>query len=78
MVSPFTTSPLASFLKMRDSVPRFQLYYFSDADLRKEERRDTVLTIDTRNVAKAGGEEANDADFDDVAEPPLQLAIQTK
>ena len=61
-----------------NSVPRFQLYYFSDADMRKEERRDTILTIDTRNVAKATGEENNDADFDDVAEPPLQLAIQTK
>ena len=46
--------------------------------MRKEERRDTILTIDTRNVAKATGEENNDADFDDVAEPPLQLAIQTK
>ena len=65
-------------LTTRNSVPRFQLYYFSDADMRKEERRDTILTIDTRNVAKATGEENNDADFDDVAEPPLQLAIQTK
>ena len=65
-------------LTTRNSVPRFQLYYFSDADMRKEERRDTILTIDTRKVAKATGEENNDADFDDVAEPPLQLAIQTK
>ena len=65
-------------LKRGNFVPRFQLYYFSDADLRKEERRDTILTIDTRNVAKASCEDNNDADFDEVAEPPLQLAIQTK
>ena len=69
---------LFPLLKNPNSVPRFQLYYFSDADLRKEERRDTILTIDTRNVAKASGEDVNDADFDEVAEPPLQLAIQTK
>ena len=27
---------------------RFQLYYYSDAEFKKEERKDTVLTIDTR------------------------------
>jgi len=61
---------------------RFQLYYFSDAEFKKEERKDTVLTIDTRNTKTRTLNETNnfdDADLEDgIQEPPLQLAIKTK
>ena len=61
---------------------RFQLYYYSDAEFKKEERKDTVLTIDTRNTKIRSVVEANnfdDADLEDgIQEPPLQLAIKTK
>ena len=58
---------------------RFQLYYFSDADHKKEERKETVLTIDTRNISNgAGGSDQQDNEFDENVEPPVQKAIQTK
>ena len=61
---------------------RFQLYYYSDAEFKKEERKDTVLTIDTRNTKIRSAVETNtfdDADLEDgIQEPPLQLAIKTK
>ena len=62
---------------------RFQLYYYADAEFKKEERKDTVLTIDTRNKIDRSSVDTNntmdDADLDDgYQEPPLQLAIKTK
>ena len=62
---------------------RFQLYYYSDFEFKKEERKETVLTIDTRTkLARGGTENKNNMmedDLDDgVQEPPLQLAIKTK
>lgn len=56
---------------------RFQLYYYSDADHKKEERKETILTIDTRNLFGNGNVET-DAEFDENIEPPLEKAIQTK
>ena len=61
---------------------RFQLYYYSDAEFKKEERKDTVLTIDTRtkiDKISSNKDEMDDGDLDDdLQEPPLQLAIKTK
>merc|ERR1719328_542395 len=60
---------------------RFQLYYYSDAEFKKEERKDTILTIDTRSKQgmriESNYDEDGDLD-DDRKEPPLQLAIKTK
>ena len=56
---------------------RFQLYYYSNADFKKEERKETILTIDTRSQKNMATMNAND-DFDDAKEPALQLAIKTK
>ena len=61
---------------------RFQLYYYSDAEFKKEERKDTVLTIDTRTKIDKISSQKDDMDDgdldDDMQEPPLQLAIKTK
>ena len=63
-------------------ISRFQLYYYSDAEFKKEERKDTVLTIDTRtkiDKISSNKDEMDDGDLDDdLQEPPLQLAIKTK
>ena len=56
---------------------RFQLYYYANAEFKKEERKETILTIDTRSNKGMGAMNAND-DFDDAKEPALQLAIKTK
>lgn len=56
---------------------RFQLYYYANADFKKEERKETILTIDTRSSKNIVSVNAND-DFDDAKEPALQLAIKTK
>ena len=60
---------------------RFQLYYYADAEFKKEERKDTILTIDTRSKQgmriESNYDEDGDLD-DDRKEPPLQLAIKTK
>ena len=58
-------------------ISRFQLYYYSNADFKKEERKETILTIDTRSQKNMATMNAND-DFDDAKEPALQLAIKTK
>ncbi len=62
---------------------RFQLYYYSDSDVKKDERKETILTIDTRSLNKngglAGGDEGDqDADFEDLPVNPLEMAIKTK
>ena len=60
---------------------RFQLYYYADAEFKKEERKDTILTIDTRSKQgmriESNYDEDGDLD-DDRKEPPFQLAIKTK
>ena len=56
---------------------RFQLYYYANAEFKKEERKETILTIDTRSNKQLGAINSND-DFDDAKEPALQLAIKTK
>ena len=58
-------------------INRFQLYYYANAEFKKEERKETILTIDTRSNKQLGAINSND-DFDDAKEPALQLAIKTK
>ena len=60
---------------------RFQLYYYSNFEFKKEERKETVLTIDTRTKALGTVIDNNlqdNDDDDDATEPALQLAIKTK
>jgi hypothetical protein len=65
-------------------VYRFQLYYYANAEHKKEERKDTILTIDTRNktangpTVQASNQDDGDLDSEDTLEPALQLAIKTK
>jgi hypothetical protein len=51
--------------------------------MKKDEQKDTILTIDTRSLNKTafsggGGGGADDNDYDEIATPALELAIQTK
>ena len=57
-----------------DFVLRFQLYYFSNANIK--EKKDTVLDIDTR-AKKVGTNDMDIEDADEI-EDPLERAIQTK
>ncbi len=58
---------------------RFQLYYYSDSEARKEDHKDTVLTIDTRNLRSTSvGDDSELAEFEKGAAPPLECAIRTK
>lgn len=41
-------NPNRELMRSYHAENRFQLYYYSDAEFKKEERKDTVLTIDTR------------------------------
>ena len=54
------------------------MYYYSDAEQKNETRKETILTIDTRNIHKNGDFDPIDTDFEEAPIPPLQLAIQTK
>lgn len=57
---------------------RFSLYYFSDHELRKDVKVETMLTIDTRNTVRNGTAEL-DAEFDEEQPiPPLEKAIMSK
>lgn len=71
------TQPLISLFSRR-----FQLYYFSDAEMKKDEYRETILTIDTRGSNPLNGvnaaEAAADTEFDEQPTPALENAIQTK
>ena len=72
-------NPNKELMRSYHAENRFQLYSYSDAELKKEDRKDTILTIDTR--AKQGPREIIDDDGDlddDRKEPPLQCAIKTK
>lgn len=76
-------NPNRELMRSYHAENRFQLYYYSDAEFKKEERKDTVLTIDTRSKNDRPASDKNvvndDPDLDDgVQEPPLQLAIKTK
>ena len=73
-------NPNKELMRSYHAENRFQLYQYSDAELKKEDRKDTILTIDTR--AKQGPRDNiidDDGDLDDDRkEPPLQCAIKTK
>ena len=56
---------------------RFPLFYYADAEFKKEERRETQLIIDTRTKTLIANPQNQD-DYDDMKEPPLQCAIKTK
>jgi len=53
------------------------LYYYANAEFKKDERKETILTIDTRSLGVAM-KDRHDADFDEGVEPPLESAIKTK
>ena len=57
-----------------DFILRFQLYYFSNANIR--EKKDTILDIDT-GAKKVGTNDMDIEDADEI-EDPLERAIQTK
>jgi hypothetical protein len=75
-------NPNKELMRSYNAENRFQLYYYSDAEFKKEERKDTVLTIDTRTKIDkhiTQKDEMDDGDLDDdMQEAPLQLAIKTK
>jgi len=75
-------NPNKELMRSYNAENRFQLYYYSDAEFKKEERKDTVLTIDTRTKIDkhiTQKDETDDGDLDDdMQEAPLQLAIKTK
>ncbi len=56
---------------------RFQLYYYSDPDVKKEDRKETMLTIDTRNLNTSNGAN-DDGEFEETPMPLLDRALQSK
>ena len=56
-------NPNRELMRSYHAENRFQLYYYADAEFKKEERKDTLLTIDTRT--KQGPREVVD-DNDDL------------
>jgi hypothetical protein len=70
-------NPNRELMRSYHAENRFQLYYYSNADFKKEERKETILTVDTRSQKNMAHMNSND-DFDDAKEPALQLAIKTK
>ena len=77
-------NPNRDLMKNYSAENRFQLYYYSNCLIKEvlKERRETILTIDTRgNRPQFSADlQDNDLDNDDPEEErdPLQLAIQTK
>jgi len=69
-------NPNRELMRSHHAENRFQLYYYADAEFKKEERRETILIIDTR--AKTSRITNENDDFDEMKEPPLQCAIKTK
>ena len=77
-------NPNRDLMKSSSAVNRFQLYYFSNC-LTKEvvkEKKDTILTIDTRgnNIETKSEFKDIEADNDDPYEDSdlLEMAVQTK
>ncbi|XP_023337706.1 inactive ubiquitin carboxyl-terminal hydrolase MINDY-4B isoform X2 [Eurytemora carolleeae] len=71
-------NPNRDLMKSYQAENRFQLYYYSDTPTK--EKKETVLTIDTRStkikqkmIIDSGVE-----DFDEVEDDPLEKAIETK
>ena len=77
-------NPNRDLMKNYSAENRFQLYYYSNCLIKEvlKERRETILTIDTRGDRPqfSSDFQDNDLDNDDPEEErdPLQLAIQTK
>ena len=77
-------NPNRDLMKNYSAENRFQLYYYSNCQIKEvlKERRETILTIDTRGTRPKFSQEYkdNDPDNDDPEEDrdPLQTAVQTK
>ena len=78
-------NPNRDLMKNYSAENRFQLYYYSNCQIKEvlKERRETILTIDTRGNRPNFSPEysdVNDPDNDDPEEDrdPLQTAVQTK
>jgi len=77
-------NPNRDLMKNYSAENRFQLYYYSNCQMKEvlKERRETILTIDTRGTRPKFSQEYkdNDPDNDDPEEErdPLQTAVQTK
>ena len=70
-------NPNRELMRSHHAENRFPLFYYADAEFKKEERRETQLIIDTRTKTLIANPQNQD-DYDDMKEPPLQCAIKTK
>ena len=69
-------NPNKELMRSHHAENRFQLYYYANAEFKKEDRRETLLTIDTRTKTLRNVDTGDD--FDDMKEPPLISIIKTK
>merc|ERR1711915_539207 len=69
-------NPNRDLMKSYSAENRFQLFYFSNTTYK--EKKDTVLTVDTRGMKVDN--QLNDDDYGDgeIEEDPVEKAIQTK
>jgi len=70
-------NPNRELMRSHHAENRFPLYYYADAEFKKEERKETQLIIDTRTKTLINNPQNQD-DYDEMKEPPLQSAIKTK
>eukprot|EP00095_Tigriopus_kingsejongensis_P007844 maker-scaffold62_size438377-snap-gene-1.5 protein:Tk07844 transcript:maker-scaffold62_size438377-snap-gene-1.5-mRNA-1 annotation:"predicted protein" len=54
-----------------------KLYYYSDAEMKKGEYKETLLTIDTRNIGNEVVIDPTETEFEETPPQPLEKAIQT-
>ena len=71
-------NPNKELMRSYHAENRFQLYYFSNFEFKKEDRKETVLTIDTRRKGTGPVSNDMDNDYEDNTEPPVESAIKTK
>ncbi|XP_059082369.1 inactive ubiquitin carboxyl-terminal hydrolase MINDY-4B-like isoform X10 [Tigriopus californicus] len=71
-------NPNRELMRSYHAENRFQLYYYSDAEMKKGEYKETLLTIDTRNVGNQVVVDPSETEFEEAPPPPLEKAIQTK
>ncbi len=78
-------NPNRELMRSYHAENRFQLYYYSDCEAKKDEgaRKETMLTVDTRGIAHNGGpggvdDDDADGDLDEAPTPPMELLIKTK
>ena len=75
-------NPNRDLMKNYSAENRFQLYYYSNCQIKEvvKEKKETILTIDTRGSSKSTSAYKEDVDIDEPEEErdSLQLAVQTK